>query len=420
MSRTHIVGAGLAGLAAAVTLVRAGRSVTLYEAGVQAGGRCRSYVDAKLGCTIDNGNHLLLSGNRAVMRYLGDIGAGDVLTGPASARFPFLDLRSGQRWCLRPNRGPFPWWILDQKRRVPDTNPWSYIGTLSFATAGPHVTVRDLVGNDGILFERFWEPLAVAALNTPASTGAARLLWPVLRDTFLRGEAACRPRIARSGLSAALVDPALEFLRSRGAVVRFGRRLRAMTHWQGRAMHLDFGDRTVALGTDDSVVLAVPPSAASGLVPGLVVPEGSHTVVNAHFRLPVPAGLTPELPFLGLIGGVAQWLFVRDDIASVTVSAADALALEPAETIARKTWNDVAIALGLERAALPTYRVLKERRATFAQTPEEVRRRPAMREAFANVLLAGDWVHTGLPATIEGAVRSGQVAARAIAGTRRG
>lgn len=420
MSRTHIVGAGLAGLAAAVTLVRAGRPVTLYEAGGQAGGRCRSYVDAKLGCMIDNGNHLLLSGNRAVMRYLQDVGADDVLTGPASARFPFLDLRSGQRWCLRPNRGPFPWWILDRKRRVPDTSPWSYMGTLSFATAAPRITVRDLVGNDGMLFERFWEPLAVAALNTPASTGAAHLLWPVLRDTFFRGEAACRPRIARTGLSAALVDPALEFLRRRGAVVRFGRRLRAMTCWQGRATHLHFGARTVALERDDSVVLAVPPAAASSLVPGLVVPERSHTVVNAHFRLPAPAGLTPELPFLGLIGGVAQWLFVRDDIVSVTVSAADALALEPAETIARKTWNDVATALGLERQPLPTYRVLKERRATFAQTPEEVRRRPTMREAFANVFLAGDWVHTGLPATIEGAVRSGQMAARGIARNRRG
>ena len=369
---------------------------------------------------IDNGNHLLLSGNRAVMRYLRDIGAGDVLAGPASARFPFIDLRSGKRWCLRPNRGPLPWWILDRKRRVPGTSAWSYIETLSFATAAPRVTVGDLVGNGGMLFERFWEPLAVAALNTPASTGAARLLWPVLRDTFLRGEAACRPRVARAGLSAALVDPALEFLRRRGAAVRFGRRLRAITCWQGRATHLDFGARTVSLGRDDSVVLAVPPSAASSLVPGLVVPERSHTVVNAHFRLPEPAGLTPELPFLGLIGGVAQWLFVRDDIVSVTVSAADALALEPAEMIARKTWNDVAMALGLERDALPAWRVLKERRATFAQTPEEVRRRPAMREALANVFLAGDWVHTGLPATIEGAVRSGQTAARAIAGTRRG
>ena len=364
---------------------------------------------------IDNGNHLLLSGNGAVMRFLSEIGASDALVGPVSARFPFLDLRSGKRWCLRPNRGRLPWWVFDRGRRVPDTDAWGYLGALSFAAAGPGQTVADLVGDAGLLFERFWEPLAVAALNTPASTGAAHLLWPVLRETFLRGEAFCRPRIARTGLSAAFVDPALEFLRHRGAVVRFGHRLRAIAAGQGRATHLDFGGETVALERGESVVLAVPPSAVAGLVPGLTVPRHSHTVVNAHFRLPAPAGLPAELPFLGLIGGVAQWLFVRGDVASVTVSAADILAAEPAETIARKTWNDVALALGLEWDVLPTYRILKERRATFSQTPQEIRRRPAMREAFANVYLAGDWVDTGIPATIEGAVRSGYMAARAIA-----
>ena len=367
---------------------------------------------------IDNGNHLLLSGNRAAMRYLDEIGADDALMGPRSARFPFLDLRSGQRWCLRPNRGLIPWWIFYAARRVPDTNAWSYFGALSLAAAGQRRTVGELLGEDNVVFERFWEPLAVAALNTPARAGAACLLWPVLRDTFLRGETACQPRIARAGLSAAFVDPALEFLRRRGAVVRFGRRLRGLGCWQGRVTHLDFGAETVALGRGDSVVLAVPPSAASTLVPGLVVPKRSHPVVNVHFRLSASGLLPPELPFLGLIGGVAQWLFVRGDIASVTVSAADALAAEPAETVAERTWNDVAIALGLERDVLPTYRVIKERRATFAQTPEEMRRRPPMRGAFSNVYLAGDWVDTGLPATIEGAVRSGRMAGRAIASRR--
>lgn len=417
MPRTHVIGAGLAGLATAVSLVRRGRDVTLYEAGGHAGGRCRSYADARLDRTIDNGNHLLLSGNHAAMRYLAHIESADSLIGPASACFPFLDLRTGQRWLLRPTAGRLPWWILQAGRRVPDTRVWDYFSALRFVTAGADATVTDCVGGSGVLFERFWKPLAVGALNTPARSGAARLLWSVLRETFARGEAACRPRIAKTGLSAAFVDPALEFLHQRGATVRFGRRLRRIGYQGRRATGLDFGSERLPLREGGSVVLAVPPPAAAELVPRLSVPGETRAIVNAHFRLSKPAGMPPELPLLGLIGGTAQWLFIRGDVVSITVSAADALAGEPAEVIARRSWNDVAAALGQDRGRMPPWRVVKEKRATFAQTPGQVKRRPSTRSEFANLFLAGDWIDTGLPATIESAVRSGQMAARVIAGS---
>ena len=415
MPRTHIVGAGVAGLATAVSLAREGHAVTLYEGSAQAGGRCRSYADARLGCVIDNGNHLLLSGNKAAMRYLADIRAADALIGPSSACFPFIDIRTGRRWRLRPNAGRVPWWILNAGRRVPDTKVRDYLSALQFAVAGADRTVADCVGDSGTLFERLWEPLAVAALNTPARAGAACLLWPVLRATFAKGETACRPLVAKIGLSDAFVNPALELLRQRGATIRLRQRLRAINYTGGGASQLDFGSEVVALQDDESVVLALPPSAAASLVPALTVPEESHAIVNAHFRLSEPVGLPAELPFLGLIGGTAQWLFGRGEVASTTVSAADALADEPADVIARKIWNDVATALDRRWDTLPTYRIVKERRATFAQTPEQASRRPTTRCKFANVYLAGDWIDTGLPATIESAVRSGHMAARAIA-----
>ena len=100
-ARVHIIGAGMAGLAAAVRLKDTGADITLYEAAPRAGGRCRSYVDPHLGLEIDNGNHLLLSGNHAVMAYLDAVGARDRLVGPSSTSFDFLDVRSGLRWSVK-------------------------------------------------------------------------------------------------------------------------------------------------------------------------------------------------------------------------------------------------------------------------------------------------------------------------------
>jgi hypothetical protein len=236
-------------------------------------------------------------------------------------------------------------------------------------------------------------------------------LWPVVRETFGRGEAACRPRIADPGLSECFVDPALRLLEKTGATVRFRSRLRAVTFEGAAVATLGFaGGETVKLGAGDRAILAVPPAAAAALLPGLEPPRESRAIVNGHFLV----GGADEHPFfLGLIGGLCQWLFVRGDVASVTVSAADRLAEEDSDAIAKQMWREVARALGLGGAPLPAFRIVKEKRATFAQTPAESRRRPGLRTFWLNLFLAGDWTDTGLPATIEGSVRSGRMAADA-------
>ncbi len=403
----HVVGAGLAGLSAAVTLAAQGARVILSEAARQAGGRCRSYHDSQLGMTIDNGNHLVLSGNPAVRRFLEAIDAQDRLAGPSAAAFPFFDVATGQRWTLRPNDGLVPWWILDVSRRVPETSIGEYVAIASLMRRHPGRRIDEVLRCEGALWERFLRPLFVSVLNTPPEEASADLAGAVIRETFAKGGRSLHPRVATPSLAAAFVDPALERLQRAGADIRFGRRLASLKLQDGKVASLVFSDGEQALGPQDRVVLAVPPWTAQELLPGLLVPDAFCAIVNAHFKL-APSG---ELPLIvGLIGGTAEWVFAFPDRLSVTVSAADRLIDVESEALAQVLWRDVAVVHGLQKET-PPYRIVKETRATFAATPAQNARRPSSSTRLSNLFLAGDWTDTGLPATIEGALRSGERAA---------
>ena len=415
----HVVGAGLAGLAASVRLAAADRRLVLYEAAPQAGGRCRSYHDKTLGRVIDNGNHLMLSGNESLFDYLRRIGAEDSLIGPKDADFPFVDLKTGKRWRVQIDGGRWSSWLKDPTRSVPGSDIWSRLRALRLPFAGKHMTVAACLGDRGPLFERFWDPMATAVLNTPPKLASARLLWAAMRESFAKGGAACRPLVAADSLAASLIDPALTFLTKRHADLYFGQRLRQIDFLRHVEV-LRFAGLEVELDPGDQVILALPPSQIDDLLPGITTPTGVHAIVNAHFLLSEPVRMPKRSMLLGLVGGHAQWLFLRGGIASVTVSAADALAEETAEEIASMLWHDVAIALNQPIDPIPPFRVIKEKRATFSQTPATQEQRPPTRTRWPNLHLAGDWTDTGLPATIEGAVRSGHLAAEAVLDASRG
>jgi len=424
MARTiHIIGAGLAGLSAAVRLATPDNRVIVHEATAFAGGRCRSYHDAAVGMTIDNGNHLLLSGNHMALEFLRTVGSEQRLVGPAAAEFSFLDLKSRARWTLRFDDGRLPFWIFDSKRRVPGTHALDYLSVARLLWPNPNTTVGETIACKGPLYSGLIEPLLLAALNIDPPQGSARLAAAVIRETLAAGGRACRPLIARDGLAPTLIEPALIYLRSRGAQIRLEHQLRVVRFAADRVEALDFGDESVALGTGDAVIVAVPPYAAAGLLPGLTVPNEFRAIVNAHFRF-APAAEQP--PILGIINATTQWIFTFPGRISVTISAGDALLDTPREQLARTIWAEVAQAAALsdEAAAdlpadLPPWQIVRERRATFAATPAQNALRPGPVTALKNLFLAGDWTATGLPATIEGSVRSGDRAADLVLGLGR-
>jgi squalene-associated FAD-dependent desaturase len=408
MPRTvHIIGGGLAGLSAAVDLAARGVVTVVHEATDQAGGRCRSYDDAQSGMRVDNGTHILLSGNTAALGFLDRIGAAKLVSGAPQAHFPFSDLGLNRRWTLDLGAGRLPLWMFDRRRRAPDTRARDYLALARLMLPAPDQALGKVMSCKGPAYEQVMRPLLLAALNTEPSEASSDLVRAVVQGSIAQGGGACRPFLAPHGLSAAFVEPALAYLKNNGGVLHFSHQLRRLDATADAVTGLDFGDGVVAVGPEDAVVLAIPPWAARPIIPELKVPDEFRAIVNAHFRITPPSGVEP---MLGILNGTAEWIFFFDDRISATISGADRFMQHTKDELAGMIWRDVQRVADVP-ADLPPWQVVRERRATFAATPAQNAKRPGVRTAWRNLALAGDWTGTGLPATIESAVRSGTRAA---------
>lgn len=412
---THIIGAGLAGLSCAIRLCDKGKKVALYEAARLAGGRARSYFDATLGLTIDNGNHLLLSGNHAALDYARRLNTSEGLIGPETCAFDFMDLATGARWRLRPNDLQLPWWVFFNDRRVPGTQPLDYLDAAKLLFAKRNATISETMRCQGPLYEKLWRPVMLSALNTEPPEASAALAGAILRETLAAGGRACRPLVAKKGLGEVFVEPALHKLAQQAITPKFGARLKEIVFAEDRVTQLRFAGEEISVSAQDNVVFAAPAWAAEELIPKLQAPNDHRAILNVHFKLTPPKD-QPLL--LGLVHGLSEWLFAFEDRLSVTISGADRLMETPREVLASQVWREVSRAIGRDLSTthdlasdLPPWKIVKEKRATFAATPAQDARRPDAKTAWENLFLAGDWTATGLPATIEGTIRSGYRAA---------
>ena len=333
----HVIGAGVAGLAAALALAEAGRPVVLHEAAPNAGGRCRALPDGT-----DNGTHALLGANTAALGLLARIGALEGWVEPEPAGLPVLDLRDGR--AFRVALSPLGWG--DPALRPPGLSGGALLALARLALPGRDRAVGPAHGRASRIPPRLRrsagrrraEHAERRGLRQPARRGAAAL-GRARRDAAAGGAQRPRPRPGRAGAGGASSGPA--------GRIRFGARLRRLVVQGGRVAGLDFGEDAVTLGPGDAAVLATPPWESQRLLPHLDTPGELRADRQPALRR-IPA--TGPVRFIGMLDALCQWVLVRPAGVSVTVSAGDDAAREDQATLGPRAWAELrqaALAFGL-------------------------------------------------------------------------
>jgi hydroxysqualene dehydroxylase len=427
-----VAGGGFAGIAAAVALTKAGRRVLLIEARGRLGGRATTFVDRVTGEPVDNGQHVLFGCYRETLALLEDLGQRDRVHVQRSLHVPFIG-PDGTRRDLRCADVPAPlnlaaglvrWTALDMSDRVRAVR--LFLSLMRGASPREEETVTAWLvrmGQTRRLRGWLWEPLAIAALNESPDVAAASMFAPVLRELFGGHRRAASLVLPLVPLIELYAIPAARYLESRGGVVRMGRPARLSREnggfvvragddrWRAQAIVAAVPWHSFATLFEDGAPPELQPiaDAAAGMKPVPIV------TVNLWYDRPV---FDPrDVPFLGLVGRTAQWVFDRRMTGetalhvSVLTSAAAGLSEQADASIVQRITADLAQAMPMARAATVTRAtVVREKQATFSVRPGSPPR-PTERTPLPGFYLAGDWLATGLPGTIEGAVRSGNRAA---------
>lgn len=425
--RIAIIGAGYAGMAAAMELASHGRQVEVFEAGPLPGGRARRVeID---GLALDNGQHMAIGAYRELLRLMALAG---VEADAAFARLPMeLDIYSGsqRRMRLACPRLPAPWHTLVGLLCAEGLDAracWAAIRTMAVARLQGWRLKHDqsvaswlaAQGQPDILVRCLWEPLTLAALNTPIASASAQVLLNVLRDSLAAERAASDFLLPRSDLSALFPEAAARYLHARGGQLHCQALVkqvnRTATGWQ-----LDRGT-----GDYTQLILALPPHRLGMLAESLpALSQPLAMLANWQWQpiytvyLQYPAGTRLAKPMLGMVDSCAQWLFDRGQLCGQNGLLAAVISAEGRHEAYTQAELAAVVAEEVARCQpqLPAplwQRVIAEKRATYACTPDLAR--PGNATSESSLWLAGDYTAGPYPATLEGAVRSGVAAAQGV------
>jgi hydroxysqualene dehydroxylase len=404
-TKVAVVGAGYAGLACAVELADAGMAVDVFEASRTLGGRARA-VELN-GMTVDNGAHILVGAYRETLRLMEKVGADRT-----ALRRETLHLEYPGHVRIAAPNWPAPLhlgWALLTAQGLSFRDKLATIRFMRSQQARGFRLLADMSAADLFAAHRqpervcrfLWEPLCLAALNTPVAIASAQIFLNVLRDSLAADRAASDLLLPATDFSSLFPEPAARFIEAHGGRV----------HRSTRIGSLDELDRF------DHKVLAVAPYHLAALAPGIAEQLRFDWQPIATCYLAYPAATLLPFPMIGMDGGPAQWVFDRDalcgqsGVLAAVISGAGPWQELGHEELAATIHEQIAALLPGLRPPRKHW-IIEEKRATFACTPDL--NRPPTRTALPNLWLAGDYVAGDYPATLEGAVRSGIAAAQSI------
>ena len=398
--RCAVVGAGYAGMAAAVTLAERGIPVTVFEAGTVPGGRARR-VSAQ-GHELDNGQHILVGAYTELARLMRVVGvpAGALLRIPLQIRYP-------GRFRLPAIRAAGPLALLGGvlfARGAPLKDRFSAIAFVArLRRAGFRLdrdtSVEDLLerhGQTGMLAHYLWRPLCVSALNTPPAFASAQRFLAVLRDALCGPAGASDLLLPRVDLSQLFPEPAAQFVGAHGGELRCGSPVRSLSE----------------LSSFEKIIVAVGPHQVKNIAPELARDFSYQPIYTCYLQY--PDGVRLPFPMLGLADGLVQWVFDRSALTgepgrlACVISAQGDHQQLTLDELAERCHRELAGALPGLPAPLWS-RVIAEKRATIACAPDVGS--PSQETGIPGVYLAGDYTDPEYPPTLEAAVRSGVRAA---------
>lgn len=434
-SHVVVLGAGYAGLAAALALSRAGHRVEVLEAKAYAGGRAHSFRDTKTGLILDNGQHIFMGCYHACLDLFDQLGVLDKLERQDGLEVPYCSANTGMS-RLKVGRAPAPFHLAQalwsfRELNVQDKLAIAWLG-LRLRLAPPPKAAETVsvwlrrCGQTPGAIRALWEPLCLAALNEPLESASARLFHEVLRRSLFGGREASAIYTAKVGLSEVLLPEAERFLRATGGGLHLGEGAKALEFANGRLTRI-----LTSTGREikpAAAISALPPAALAALLPGDCPLrnqiEGMPTAPILGVHLFTDRPLITE-PFVGILDSPLHWLFARPlpngsfpeptfHTACVSSAAYVWEKLPTTELLARLR-AEIEKAFPATRSFTIRHHVIyKSRDATPAARPEVQPKRPGPVTNYANFFLAGDWTDTGLPGTLEGAVWSGWRAGQTV------